>query len=59
MFCTAFQRVTRPQPLGGTVPEDSMQLLFVVAAVLISLAAALASAEAILSLLFRFMSRMR
>jgi hypothetical protein len=36
-----------------------MQLLVLVAAVLISIAAALATAEAILSLLFRFMSRMR
>ena len=36
-----------------------MQLLFLVAAVLISIATALASAEVILSLVFRLMSRMR
>jgi hypothetical protein len=36
-----------------------MQMLLLVAAVLFTIAAALASAEAILSLLFRLMSRMR
>ena len=39
--------------------EVFMQFLVLVAAVLISIATALASAEAVLSLLFRLLSRLR
>jgi len=43
----------------GRPKEVSMQFVILVAAVLVSLAAALASAELVLSLLFRLMSKLR
>lgn len=47
------------EPRLTTDFEDSMQFLLLVAAVLLSIATALGSAMAVLSLMFRFMSKIR